>query len=222
MTEILNQLRRYLCCCLNCGSFLPSDGCLCVECKSRLCIWEKVLEDKSPRGLLVRTLYRWAPGRSDVLSKLVLWLKGPRQKEAWAYYAKEMSRRYCEVLPSGVKIYIVPAPARGDKKDHARFWAEGLGRALGAEVLPCLKKSQYASQRGSDRGTRALIEMELIEKYTDSVDFSSQVLWIFADDIVTTGATARAAHITLGSPQHFEVWAFAQRSLSCGASSDLL
>lgn len=171
----------------------------------------------------MRTLYRWSPGRSDILSGLILWLKGSQQKCAWKYYAQKMARRYASDLPQGFKIYVVPAPSRHpNQRDHAYLWAEGLSLALGAEILPCLRKTGQYSQRGADRGTRALIEMGLIEKYTESVDFQSQALWIFADDIVTTGATARSAHIALGVPKHFEVWALAQRSLSCGASKDLL
>ncbi|WP_157684644.1 phosphoribosyltransferase [Bdellovibrio bacteriovorus] len=174
------------------------------------------------RGLQIRSLYRWVPGRSDILSRLILWLKGSRQKEAWHYYAKEMSRNYCETLPRNFKIYVVPAPSKKGQTDHAMLWAQGLSQALGAELLPCLRKTGQYAQRGADRGTRALIEMELIENNTDTVDFESQILWIFADDIVTTGATARSAHIALGRPANFQIWALAQRSLSCGASKDLL
>ncbi|KYG66645.1 hypothetical protein AZI86_06260 [Bdellovibrio bacteriovorus] len=133
-----------------------------------------------------------------------------------------MSRNYCETLPRNFKIYVVPAPSKKGQTDHAMLWAQGLSQALGAELLPCLRKTGQYAQRGADRGTRALIEMELIENNTDTVDFESQILWIFADDIVTTGATARSAHIALGRPANFQIWALAQRSLSCGASKDLL
>lgn len=222
MKQILNLIRRYMGCCLNCGSFQPKTGCLCRPCENALQLWEKSVDQEAFKGLSLRTLYRWVPGRSDILSRLILWLKGSQQKEAWHYYAQEMCRRYADSVPDGYKIYVVPAPSRTGHKDHAHLWAEGLSRALGAELLPCLKKSGQYAQRGADRGTRALIEMELIENYTDSVDFASQALWIFADDIVTTGSTARSAHIALGRPAHFQIWALAQRSLSCGASKDLL
>ncbi len=67
-----------------------------------------------------------------------------------------------------------------------------------------------------------MVELELIENSTSHVDFDAKSFWIFADDIITTGATARAAHKALGTPKHFEVWVLAQRALSCGASRDLL
>jgi predicted amidophosphoribosyltransferase len=153
------------------------------------------------------------------LSRLILWLKGRQQRRAWHYYAEKMAQYSMGHIPEGFKIYIVPAPAkRRDLQDHAYLWAEGLAQALGAEIVPCLEKVGEHHQRGADRGTRALIEMQVIENSTENVDFGTRIFWIFADDIVTTGSTARSAHIALGGPQHFEVWALAQRSLSCGAS----
>lgn len=222
MKLILNLIQKYMGCCLNCGSFQPKLGCLCDACEKSLKLWRNHQEKEPLRGLQIRSLYHWAPGRSDILSKLILWLKGSRHEVAWHYYAQEMSKNYCESLPKNFNIYVVPAPSRNGEMDHAALWAEGLSRALGAEFRPCLRKASELHQRGSDRGTRALIEMEVIENNTDSVDFESQVLWIFADDIVTTGSTARSAHIALGRPVHFQIWSLAQRSLSCGASKDLL
>lgn len=169
----------------------------------------------------IQSLYDWSPGQSDLLSHLILWLKGPRQRQAWKYYAQRMAQRHWR--PQEGKVIVVPAPAtRPSAHDHASLWGQSLAEALGAEFLPCLRKSGSFSQRGADPGTRSLIELELIENYTEVVGFSTQIQWIFADDIVTTGSTARAARRALGSPVNFQVWALAQRSLSCGASRDLL
>ncbi|MGZ6460356.1 MAG: ComF family protein [Bdellovibrio sp.] len=132
-------------------------------------------------------------------------------------------KKYFHEISSFQNLIIVPAPAKkfGDH-DHAYLFAEGLSHALGATLLPCLKKHSLKSQRGSGRGERALLEMEIVENISKDVDFSPNTLWIFVDDILTTGATARAAHKALGSPQNFEIWTLAYRSLSCGASKDLL
>ncbi len=222
MMCILNLIRKYAACCLNCGSFSPLPGCLCVSCEEALVPWAHSV--KRGRGSLeVLTLFEWEPGKSDALSKLILWLKGRYQKRAWKYYAQRMARQYAGHIPQGLKIYVVPAPSsRKQQKDHAYLWAESLAEALGATLLPCLRKTGNFSQRGADRGTRALIEMEVLENSTEAVGFMSQSFWIFADDIVTTGSTARSAHIALGLPKNFQIWALAQRGLSCGASRDLL
>jgi len=37
---------------------------------------------------------------------------------------------------------------------------------------------------------------------------------IFVDDVITTGATARAAWLSLGRPERFVVWSLARRLLT--------
>lgn len=222
MKLISNLFTKHCSCCLNCGSLWSGEGLLCHPCLQTLHRL-RVTAPMTVSALPVQALYRWHPGQSDMLSRLVLALKGGNQREAWRFYARELSRRLALTLSPKQRLCIVPAPSsRPQTKDHAFLWGEALAESLGAHFEPILKKTQSHHQRGADRGERALLEMEAIENYTGSVDFSTKTRWILADDIVTTGATARAAFQALGSPPHFEVWSLAQRSLSCGASRDLL
>lgn len=225
MKANLNLIRKYLSCCLNCGSLIVDDGRLCRSCKGCLAKLKAPRLIASSTPFNISTLYRWTPGQSDLLSRLVLSLKGSQSRSAWRYYAQDFIRHYLADLASYQQICVVPAPSRNKSKDHATLWAEEIAQIIGARVVPCLQKtkeSQAAHQRGADRADRSLIEMEIVENNTKSVNLNLRTLWIFADDIVTTGATARAAHIALGRPVHFAVWALAQRGLSCGASRDLL
>lgn len=221
MKLISNIFTKHCSCCLNCGSLWSGEGLLCRPC-FRALHRLKAPAPLSVSALPVQALYQWYPGQSDMLSRLVLSLKGSHQKEAWKFYAHELSPRLALTLSPEQRLCIVPAPSQGHTKDHAFLWGEALAESLGARFMPMLKKTQSRHQRGADRGERALLEMDIIENYTGSVDFSTKTRWILADDIVTTGATAMAAYRALGSPPHFEVWALAHRSLSCGASKDLL
>lgn len=222
MNPTFNLFKKHLSCCLNCGSFLVTKGRFCRYCALKLDRWEQATPILVP-PFQVRAHYSWDPGRSDILSQLVLSLKGTGNEEAWRYYAQDFARKNLSNLTSNRRIQVVPAPAkRIDQKDHSFAWAQGLAESLGASLHPCLEKLSKHHQRGADRAERALIEMKLREKSTSPVDFAPETLWIFADDVLTTGATARAAHIALGCPAHFEVWVLAHRRLSCGASRHLL
>lgn len=226
MKSLLAYISSYCSCCLHCGSLFVREALLCRKCHDTL---SPRKSDEKPRHFpfVVRALYNWRPGESDMLSSLVLALKGSRQRRHWTYYAQVMAQRASSTLPPGRKICVVPAPAkRVGQKDHAYHWGTCLAEALGATFLPCLEKvpssQDHAKQREKDRGERALLEMAAHVNYSEMSGFLTDPLIIFADDILTTGATARAAYQALGSPPHFEVWVLSERGLSCGASKDLL
>lgn len=222
MKSIAQFLLKYLSCCLNCGSLLVSRAVHCNPCDNALrSLRTKGAKYEAP--LKIHAYYFWNPGQSDSLSRLFISLKGGRTERFWRFYATRFMAQVIHSFPEDRPIYIVPAPSRTKgKKDHAFLWAQALAEACGGLLIPCLEKHSYSHQRFSDRGDRALIEMKLDEIYTQTVDFSDRALWIFADDILTTGSTARAAHKALGHPANFEVWVLAQRGLSCGASRTLL
>ncbi|WP_041578139.1 ComF family protein [Bdellovibrio bacteriovorus] len=170
----------------------------------------------------MRALYSWNPGESDLLSALVLSLKGRYNRQGWEHFAQMMVQRHVPDLAAGRRLHFVPAPSKSDAEDHASLFARALAAHTGGVYFPCLRKASAGKQRRSDRGERALIAMELVEKNTEVSKNSTDILWIFVDDILTTGSTARAARLALGSPPHFEIWVLAERGLSCGASTDML
>ncbi|MGE5085573.1 MAG: ComF family protein, partial [Bacillota bacterium] len=166
--------------------------------------------------------FRWRPGASDVLSSQLVYLKGPRDSDDWKYWAARFIQRRLNIAALDRPIRIVPAPSSTGKRDHAFFWAKALSHEVGGDLFPCLKKAQSRKQRGSSLSERLTLQFDLDENNSDLPIDWPEVLWVFADDIVTTGSTALAAYKALGSPPHFEVWTLAKRTLSCGASTDLL
>lgn len=194
-----------------CGSLLARQGLLCGECQRHL---KSLQTDCSEVRKQRYVLYDWIPQQSDLLSQLILHLKGTRQSSAWSFYGQQFVRKYISIFSGFTKIYIIPAPAKKPQQiDHASLWGRALAKELKADLVPCLKKKSGLKQRGADRGERALIEFEIDEKYTNNVAYSPHALWVFADDIITTGATMRAAHIALGEPKNFFACAFAERRL---------
>lgn len=216
----MELMRSRVAVCLHCGSLQALPGLLCDPCQQTLLTYRVLEGIQTTRRW--KSLFRWTPGESDLLSGLILSLKGAGSQRAWNFYAAAFAQKYIPTLPTGRRLRLVPAPSKTGGRDHAFLFAQALAEQCGADFCPCLGKVSQKSQRGGTRGDRALIEMELIEKNTVMPEDWSEVLWIFVDDIVTTGATARAAELALGRPPHFEVWVLAERSLSCGASTDLL
>lgn len=216
MKKYLKWIDDSLLPCLNCGSLWSGNAGLCQSCLRAL----DQLRCPSLRVGL-KSLYVWSPGDSDLLSRLVTGLKGRNQLKRWDFFAAEFLRQY---FPENMyrRLYLVPAPSRDDREDHAALFAKALAQRLGAVYFPCLLKEHTRSQRSAGRGERFLLELKLDEKNTALPADWAEIQWIFVDDIITTGSTAYAARKALGNPPHFEIWVLAERSLSCGASGDLL
>lgn len=212
MFQIMKSLRDHLSCCLNCGSFRTEQGLLCRPCIDALDVYAALPRQRN-NGTQLWSLYEWEPGQSDLLSRLILGLKGKYNGKAWEFYAKKMAqKRWLHDVGLSRPIRIVPAPARSEAyKDHAAYWAKYLANEMSAELIPCLKRTSLKHQREMDRGARGLVTLELNEKYTGLLEGYSQYLWIFADDVLTTGSTAQAAFEALGKPPHFEIWTLATR-----------
>jgi len=209
--------------CLHCGSFLKTEGLLCNPCRDLVSSYlSSTLEGSQFLTFQIYAAFRWRPGASDLLSRQLVHLKGARAFRDWNYWAERfVQRRQC-LSSLNRPIRIVPAPSSTGNKDHAFFWAQALSQQVGGELFPCLKKAQSHKQRWSSLSDRLGLQFDLDENNSELPIDWSEVLWVFADDIVTTGSTALAAYKALGSPPHFEVWTLAKRTLSCGASTDLL
>jgi len=215
--------------CLYCGSLRRNSDGLCEICSENLWAWqpkEYGLFHQRIEKLQVSSLFHWVPKKQEVLSRLARALKGEGGESLWQFYGEEFwSRKLLDHRDSKIRpLLLIPSPAKNNKKDHAAFFTQSLVSASGATAYPCLRRVEQLSQKEKSRSERFRAKLEWSEDFTQpdfaKISVGKQV--IFIDDVVTTGATAKAAWKTLGKPRDFAVWSLAQRGLSCGASTDLV
>jgi predicted amidophosphoribosyltransferase len=219
--EFKRRLTSEIRTCHNCGTFC-TDCTLCSYC------WESLtkplpdsrqtplrieLEPAKPRVRLL-ALFGWAPGRDQCLSKMIEALKGGGSDKDFARLARELYNRRLSQGSITENLVFIPAPSRNGKFDHSMAWAEALAKAFGGQLSPCLTRASVVQQKDLKRSERSRIKLNSSEKFSLSMDRI-----VFVDDVVTSGATARAAYSALGRPCYFEVWTIAYRHL---AASDTL
>lgn len=223
MKEILKYLKPLLFTCLNCGSLYCTAGYLCEDCYSVLKKYEnKDLKIPLAYPYPIFSLYLWKPDQSNLLSRMFSFLKGTRSNYGWAYFAPIFVQRRISFEIESAPIRIVPAPSTSGGVDHATLWAKNLAAITGGTFTPCLLKKGKGKQKQLKSDERRKIEISLIEKYSELTKTETGTLWIFVDDVLTTGSTSLAAFEALGCPEHFEVWVLGHRSLSCEGGKVLL
>jgi predicted amidophosphoribosyltransferase len=140
-------------------------------------------------------------------------LKGKHMSEAWDFWARQVLQGLTEdkaitdhfIRGKGRSPILVPAPSSANQIDHAFLFAQMLHRYTGWPMKSCLQKGTRVAQKHLDKWQRQSVEITADEKISDG-----QAV-IFVDDVVTTGATAKAAYLALGRPKNFFVIALASR-----------
>jgi len=209
--------------CLWCGSFRKDLGNpVCAYCF-------KILEQRylgtglnfaEVKGLPTLFLFKWFPDDSFLI-KLMTHLKGRKQGLAWEFLAKFsveqslVSNQSINFYKRKNKIFVVPPPRVLKSKDHGYFWSMALAKEVGGVMRDCLisipdgGKNAGLGQKSKSKEERASIEFKTEEVFSNL----DEVMFIFADDIITTGSTASAAYFALGCPKNFMVWTLAYRAL---------
>lgn len=200
---------------MNCGSWLNLRTYFCEACHQR-CL--KQFNQESIvyiENVPVRSLLRWPPGESDVLSSLVLQLKDEPQS-SWNIWAEAFWLKWGSNGASKTTQVITSESSSG--KTHAQNWGNALAQLLRYPHACPLKPKVNSKTKswGVSKKQRELSRLERAQRCFDlSVDFSTSAdtRIIFADDVVTTGQTALAAYEALKEPSDFEVWCLIYREL---------
>lgn len=149
-----------------------------------------------------------------------LWAKHMKgnQSKLWKHAAhctvsQFLAQPYFSKTCQNQKIIVIDP---SQKPDHSYWFAFHFSAAISAQHLPyVLVKNSQASQKFLNRHQRQLVIQQYSLKNTDEIKQHLQdptVLWIFIDDIVTTGATWKSAYQLLGKPSSFLVISWLQRS----------
>ena len=187
-----------------------------------------------PRGLFVgsvepftqRGLYRWeddSDTASTILRDVILASKGSPSEALTNLWAHEFHRRgMIDGLFSSRRDWIVVTPPGRNgfgENDHAGSLAKAfVARSDGRLIL---RQSLFERRRESDRKKSS--SSQKLKTKTERSEITFRISggegsrldrvpgFIFIDDVIVTGATARAAWIALGRPRAFESWAVALR-----------
>jgi predicted amidophosphoribosyltransferase len=101
-------------------------------------------------------------------------------------------------------LWFIPAPPRTcGTQDHASRWTQALSKALGIKWADPLERANEQEQKLMTFENRRKRLLNL--KNGEVVDEWKRRRVLFADDIITSGATANAAFEALGRPSSFEL-----------------
>ncbi len=219
--------------CPLCGATWPPKNWLCLDCEQQL--YRMFLEPEAmswteERRLKVYSLLDWQRGETSdqFLSRLIYSLKGGELKKAWRGLALEFLSRWQRQAQQGSyrsgellgqNILLIPAPpAQKGDKDHALEFSRALGDLLDAPVWRGLRRTHPTGkgwvQKRLGRFQRGQLQLER----DPGRCFPSQLegrWFVFVDDLITSGSTARAARAALSGlkKQDFLCWTLLRRSL---------
>ena len=202
-------LRKYFQACAICNAYFPPTNWLCSLC------W-KALEREY---LASHTIYRaektlphlrlldWHEDNGKLVKLFIESLKQGGPHFIFKRLGLEMLSRFINI-PLWDKTdspVFIPAPSRTKtKEDHAFLLAQALCFYFNGELKLLLTRNRNSpAQRKQSKRERADIQI------SKEGDTPSNKTFIFVDDVLTTGSTARAAFRSLNKPKNFFIFTLA-------------
>ena len=220
--------------CAICGGYPTTKGILlCPICEHKTRDWflpqtESCDQDwiRHEKNILQRQFdfaqmqigFLWPPNQARAKVHLLHALKGQSCRNTWqlmAYRFVEKQRSINKIKPR--RWLLLPIPSHHHHKDdHAWRWAKALAPLVGGHVLDVFRRSSKSlkQQKEHDLSQRHKMEFTLVRSELQNwLSHKSRQGWGIAvvDDVVTSGATARAAWRALGQPTALSIWALAHR-----------
>lgn len=197
-----------ICGCAICGAWVR-QWFLCAACRDR------IFQGVEPRTrhfpeFVSKSLFSWRPNGISALDAVMAALKRKSDADFWRPFAVSLTLYYGQLSS---KTTLVPVPSL--RENHALGLAKALQSIHGCQLVDGLQVTRRIELKNLNRLER---EQQLFKLENSCRDYRDVVI---VDDIVTTGATARAAFQALGRPQSCQVWCLSDRR-PCGERRPLL
>jgi hypothetical protein len=154
-------------------------------------------------------LLSWTPESQKYIKPIIYSLKGGRNKRLLQRLKQSFAPQLLDYIRPGPKLVLCP-PARRGSFNHARLIAESFFQFWQAETT-LLELVSNSSSRGARQKQRSVEERKAISFQGLKVDLSRFEQILFVDDVITSGATAKAAFLACGESGCFEAFAIADR-----------